>query len=104
MYAADAANAPFVLDEAYRAAGTAAGAMLAGWLSERALDTGLGIPGIAPLAGFLGLYAGRAIWSWTGWSAGPLVVGFPVVPAIAGTLAVCTALKLVGLGLAGPRR
>jgi|SRR5690348_4630130 len=104
MYAADAANAPFVLDEAYRSAGMAAGAMLAGWLSERALDTGLGIPGIAPLAGLLGLYVGRAIWSWTGWAAGPLIVGVPVLPALVGTFAVCTALKLVGLGLTGVRR
>jgi hypothetical protein len=78
--------------------------MLAGWISERALDTGLGIRGIAPLAGLVGLYAGRALWGWTGWSVGPLVAGFAVVPALAGALATCAVLKLVGLGLAGPRR
>ena len=104
MYAVEQASSPVAVTVAIRVAQAAAGAMLAGWLSERALDTGLGIPGIAPLAGLLGLYVGRAIWSWTGWAAGPLIVGVPVLPALVGTFAVCTALKLVGLGLTGVRR
>src|SRR5262249_24601871 len=70
---------------------------------ERTVDTGLKTRGTAPLAGLAGLYIGRALWAWGGWSAGPIVGGFPVVPAVAGAFAVCALLKLLRLGAAGPR-
>jgi len=102
MYAAPIGTA-VMANEAYRLAETVAAAMLAGWVAERTVDTGLKTRGTAPLAGLAGLYIGRALWAWGGWSAGPIVGGFPVVPAVAGAFAVCALLKLVRLGAAGPR-
>jgi hypothetical protein len=43
------------------------------------------------------------LWTWTGWDSGPSLGGFAVLPAVAGTFAVCALLKLVTLGMAGPR-
>ena len=72
-------------------------AMLLGWLAERVLDTGIRIPGIGVAAGLLGLYLGAWLWDLTGWSSGPRLAGFPIVPTAAGAFAVCGFLKLIGL-------
>jgi uncharacterized membrane protein YeaQ/YmgE (transglycosylase-associated protein family) len=80
-----------------------AGAMLVGWVAERAFDTGLRVRGIGLLCGVIGLHVGSLLWSWAGLQTGPTIVGFPIVPAVAGSLAVCALLKLVTLGVAGPR-
>ena len=72
-------------------------AMLLGWIAERVLDAGIRIPGIGAAAGVCGYYFGAWLWDLTGWSDGPLIAGFPIVPTFAGALAVCGFLKLVGL-------
>ena len=79
-------------------------AMLLGWLAERVLDTGIRVPGIGAAAGVVGLYAGAWLWDLTGWSSGPRLVGFPIVPTAAGAFAVCGFLKLTALAADGPRR
>jgi hypothetical protein len=102
MYAAGQASTP-VLNDVLGAAQATAMAMLAGWLGDRALDIGLRIPGIGPLAGLAGAWVGSSLWAWGGWDTGPSLGGFAVLPAIAGTFAVCALLKLVSVGMAGPR-
>ena len=102
MYAAGQASDP-VLSHAVGAAQATAMAMLAGWLVERVLDTGLRIPAIGPIAGLVGSWIGTWLWAWGGWDVGPSIGGFAIVPAVAGAFAVCGALKLVALGMAGPR-
>ncbi len=82
---------------------TIVAAMLAGWIAERSVDTGMKSHAVAPVAGFLGLYIGHVLWTWGGWNAGPTIGGFPVAPLCAGAFAVCGVLKLVRLGVAGPR-
>ncbi len=104
MYAADAVVTSHLTHQTYRLAQTAAGAMLCGWIAERVLDTGLHVRGVAAGAGLAGLYVGSTVWSLTGWESGPRIGDFPIAPALAGAFAVCAALKLVGLGLAGSRR
>ena len=72
-------------------------AIVLGLLAERVLDTGIRIPGIGAAAGLLGLYLGAWLWDLTGWSSGPRLAGFPIVPTAAGAFAVCGFLKLIGL-------
>ena len=72
-------------------------AIVLGLLAERVLDTGIRIPGIGVAAGLLGLYLGAWLWDLTGWSAGPLLAGLPVVPTAVGAFAVCGFFKLIGL-------
>ena len=102
MYATEAGG-PLVMNEGVRLLQAVAVAMLAGWLAERAVDTGLRIRGIGLLAGLLGLYAGRWIWAATGWHDGPVVAGLALLPLVAGAFAVCGVLKLVSLGFPGAR-
>jgi uncharacterized membrane protein YeaQ/YmgE (transglycosylase-associated protein family) len=103
MYAVDQASSPAAVNEAIRAAQTVAGAMLAGWLTERVLDTGVNIVGVGPLAGLAGAWLASRIWSWGGWDLGPSLGGFAILPALAGAFVVCALLKLVHVGMAGPR-
>ncbi len=90
-------------DQAFRVVQATALAMLVGWLVERALDTGLRVRGLGLLAGLVGLYAGAWMWASGGWGHGPMFGDLALAPTIAGVFAVCGFLKLVGLGLAGPR-
>jgi hypothetical protein len=90
-------------DQAFRVVQATAVAMLVGWIVERALDTGLRVRGLGLLAGLVGLYAGAWIWAYGGWGHGPMFGDLALAPTIAGAFAVCGFLKLVGLGLAGPR-
>lgn len=103
MYTVGDASTPLAVGEAYRVFGTVVAAMAAGWVAERTVDTGWKVRGLVPVVGLLGLYVGRLLLSWGGWSAGPAVADFPIAPALAGAFAVCAVLKLVGLGAAGPR-
>jgi hypothetical protein len=103
MYAVEQASSPAAVNDAIRAAQAAAGAMLVGWLTERVLDTGFDIVGIGSLAGLVGGWLGSTFWSWGGWDVGPSFGGFAVFPALAGAFAVCALLKLVNVGMAGPR-
>jgi uncharacterized membrane protein YeaQ/YmgE (transglycosylase-associated protein family) len=103
MYSADAVVTSHLMQQTYRIGQSVAGGMIAGWIAERMLDTGLRVPGVAPFAGLVGLYVGPALWSIAGWRMGPSIGDFPIVPALAGAFAVCGMLKLVGLGLAGPK-
>ena len=103
MYAVEVVSAQQVADHAFRALQVTAVAMLSGWLAERALDTGFRVRGLGPLAGLVGIYVGSWVWAYGGWTHGPTFGDYAIVPAIAGSFAVCGVLKLVGLGLAGPR-
>ena len=79
-------------------------AMLVGLVAERVLDTGISVPGIGAAAGVLGLHLGAWLWSLTGWGSGPLLAGFPIVPAATGAFVVCGFLKLARLAADTPRR
>ncbi len=103
MYAVEHASSPAAVNEAIRAAQAAAGAMLAGWLTERVLDTGVNIVGVGPVAGLFGAWLGSSLWSWGDWDVGPSLGSFAVLPALAGAFLVCALLKLVNVGMAGPR-
>jgi uncharacterized membrane protein YeaQ/YmgE (transglycosylase-associated protein family) len=103
MYAVDPAPAQDLADEMVRMTQLAGVALLAGWVAERTLDTGVRLRGLALLAGAAGFWAGSAMWDIGGWDAGPTVWGYAILPALAGAFAVCGVLKLVSLGVAGPR-
>jgi uncharacterized membrane protein YeaQ/YmgE (transglycosylase-associated protein family) len=103
MYAAEPEPARAFADQVIRLSQLGGVALLAGWLAERLIDTGFRLRGLAPLAGAVGFYAGSTLWATAGWPAGPLVWGLALVPAFAGALAICAILKLVSLGVAGPR-
>jgi hypothetical protein len=78
-------------------------ALLAGWVAEHLLDTGLRIRGLALFCGLAGLYFGSWLWAVGGWESGPTVAGQAVMPLFAGSLAVSGFFKLLALGAAGPR-
>lgn len=103
MYATGTPGTHELVNQALRAVQVTGVAMMAGWLAERALDTGFRIRGLGLLAGLIGLYAGTSFWAYGGWSHGPMLGDLALAPALAGAFAVCGVLKLVGLGLAGPR-
>lgn len=103
MYFADPGGTPDAFDQAWRVVQAVAAAMLAGSVTERALDTGVHVRGIGPLAGLVGLYVGAWLWAWGGWAGGPTIGDHAIAPTVVGALAVCGVLKLVGLGAAGPR-
>jgi|CXWL01.1.fsa_nt_gi hypothetical protein len=75
-----------------------------GFIANRTLDPGLRARGLAAAVGLCGLYLApllvEAGWPWP---TGPLIVGQPLLPALAVTLGITGTLKLLGLGLAGPR-
>jgi hypothetical protein len=95
---------PEAVEQAVWFAQVVGGSILTGWLAESLLDSGLRVRGGAMLVGLAGLYLGGWAATLTGWSAGPSVAGYAVVPAFAGALAVTAMAKLVSLGVAGPRR
>jgi hypothetical protein len=78
--------------------------LLAGWLAELMLDSGLRARGGVLLIGLAGLYLGSWAVALTGWSTGPAVADHALVPTMAGALAVAGMTKLVVLGATGPRR
>ncbi len=78
-------------------------AMLVGWVVERALDSGIRVPGIGAAAGIVGVYVGTWFWSLTPWNYGPVFGGIPVLPAVVGAFVICGFLKLIGIGADGPR-
>ena len=78
-------------------------AALAGWATERLLDTGVRTRGLPFLSGLFGLYVGPELLHMAGWPTGPTIAGQPLLAAFAGTLMVGLFLKLATLGAAGPR-
>jgi hypothetical protein len=78
-------------------------ALLAGWVAEHLLDTGIRIRGLALFMGLAGLYFGTWLWTLGGWPYGPTVAGQGIMPLFAGALAVSGFFKLVALGASGPR-
>ena len=78
-------------------------AVLAGWASERVLDTGVRTRGLPFLSGLFGLYLGPIVLDLTGWPTGPEIAGQPLLAAFAGALLICGFLKLATLGAAGSR-
>src|SRR5262245_51086211 len=78
-------------------------AALAGWATERVLDTGVRTRGLPFLSGLFGLYVGPHLLHMTGWPTGPVIAGQPLLAAFAGALLIGCFLKLATLGAAGPR-
>jgi uncharacterized membrane protein YeaQ/YmgE (transglycosylase-associated protein family) len=104
MYAVDAGSDPEVVRAALTLLQTCAVVVLAGWIAERALDTGIRVRGLFVFCGAAGLYAGAWLWAAVGWPNGPVVGGQAIVPAFAGALAVAAVFKLINLGTTGSRR
>jgi len=75
-----------------------------GLVAERLVDTGVRARGIPLLCGLVGVYAGEWLGEALRWHPGPSVAGHAVLPALLGTLMVAVAVKLVALGMVGPRR
>ena len=78
-------------------------ALLAGWVAEQLLDTGIHVRGLALFSGLAGLYFGSWVWAVGGWEHGPTVAGAGIMPLFVGALAVSGFFKLLVLGAAGPR-
>src|SRR5262245_13039344 len=78
-------------------------ALLAGWVAEQLLDTGLRVRGLALFCGLAGLYFGSWLWAVGGWASGPTVAGTGIMPLFAGSLAVSGFFTLFAPGAAGPR-
>ena len=95
---------PDVMQQAWSLVQVAAVAATAGWTADRLLDTGLETRGLPILAGLFGLYLGPRVADATGFSAGPVVAGYPLAAAFIGALVVCGFLKLANLATVGPRR
>ena len=104
MYAVDTGAEPALLHEALRSLQLVGMALAVGWPAARLLDPGISARGLPFLCGIAGLHAGSWLWNAAGWGGGPAVAGHPLAPAFAGALAVAGLLKLIGLGVAGPRR
>ena len=78
-------------------------AALAGWATERLLDTGVRTRGLPFLSGLFGLYVGPYLVDMAGWPVGPIIAGQPLFAAFAGALFIGAFLKLATLGAASPR-
>jgi len=97
------ATAPVALHSGTQMLQIAALALLAGWVAEQLLSTGIRIRGLALFCGLAGLYFGSWLWAVGGWASGPTVAGQGIVPLFAGALAVSGFFKLLALGASGPR-
>jgi hypothetical protein len=94
---------PFVFQSGIQVLQIGALALLAGWVAQQLLDTGIRIRGLALFCGVAGLYFGSWLWAVGGWSHGPTVAGAGIMPLFAGSLAVSGFFKLLALGASGPR-
>jgi hypothetical protein len=94
---------PVLLDSAIHFVQIGVLALLAGWVAEQLLDTGIRIRGLALFSGLAGLYFGSWVWAAGGWADGPTVAGAGIMPLFAGALAVSGFFKLLAIGAAGPR-
>ena len=97
------ATSPVALHSGTQMLQIAALALLAGWVAEQLLSTGIRIRGLALFCGLAGLYYGSWLWAVGGWASGPTVAGQGIVPLFAGALAVSGFFKLLALGASGPR-
>jgi hypothetical protein len=93
-----------LLRQLWRFLQVAALALVAGWTAERVLDSRTGTRGVSLLCGLGGLWIGSWATAAGGWSGGPAVAGHAVLPAFAGAFLVSGLIRLVTLGVAGPRR
>ena len=78
-------------------------AAVAGWVTERLLDTGVRTRGLPFLSGLFGLYVGPHLLHMAGWPVHPYIAEQPLIGAFAGAMAIGLFLKLATLGAAGPR-
>ena len=72
-------------------------AALAGWTTERVLDTGVHTRGLPFLSGLFGLYIGPYLFELTGWPTGPIIAGQPLFAAFAGAFVIGGFLKLASI-------
>ena len=103
MYTASAETNANLLEHGIALMQVAGIALLSGWTVSRLVDLGGEVRGLSFLAGLVGFYAGSWFGSLHGLSGGVLLAGHPLVPALLGVLCVGMILKLLVLGLAGPR-
>ena len=92
-----------LLDNAWDILQLVAVAAVAGWVTERLLDTGVRTRGLPFLSGLFGLYVGPPLLHMAGWPVHPYIAEQPLIGAFAGALAIGFFLKLATLGAAGPR-
>jgi uncharacterized membrane protein YeaQ/YmgE (transglycosylase-associated protein family) len=78
-------------------------AIMAGVMAEILLETGVHSRGLPVLAGLFGLYVGHWLFEVTGMPVGPVIAGYPILPAFVGAFGFCAFAKLASLGAAGPR-
>jgi hypothetical protein len=78
-------------------------AAVAGWVTERLLDTVVRTRGLPFLSGLFGLYVGPPLLHMAGWPVHPYIAEQPLIGAFAGALAIGLFLKLATLGAASPR-
>jgi len=90
--------------QVWRAVELSAASLLAGWLAENVLDSGLRMRGTAIVYGVFGFYLGSWFASTTGFDWGPALAGHALVPILGGAFVTAATAKLIGLGAAGPRR
>ena len=86
-----------------RLAGVVLVALAFGWTAARILDPGVRARGLTLLAGLLGLTGGTWLAGQAGWEAGPVILGYAVLPSFAGSLTTCAVVKLLALGVTGSR-
>ena len=86
-----------------RLAGLVLIASALGWTAARIFDPGVRARGMSLLAGLLGLTGGTWLAGQTGWDPGPVVLGYSLLPAFAGSLTTCAVVKLLALGVTGSR-
>jgi hypothetical protein len=78
-------------------------AAVAGWVTERLLDTGVRTRGLPFLSGLFGLYVGPPLLHMAGWPVHPYIAEQPLIGAFGGALAIGLFLKLATLGAVGQR-
>lgn len=92
-----------MISELHQLVAVVAIAISAGVMAEMLLQTGVHSRGLPVLAGLFGLYVGHWLFEVTGMPVGPMIGGYPILPAWVGAFGFCAFAKLASLGVAGPR-
>ena len=86
-----------MLENAWSILQLVAVAAVAGWVTERLLDTGVRTRGLPFLSGLFGLYVGPPLLHMAGWPVHPYIAEQPLIGAFAGAMAIGLFLKLATL-------